>query len=257
MLKNYTILELQGKDAITLLNSLSTNLIEKSRDDKNIIYSCILTPNGRFMYDYLFLQTNNKFYVAINENVMEDFTAYISMFKINLEMHFLTTNLLFKWSKDAGEFRDSRHHLLGFWSLIDPTKNNESDDTDAYHLHRITLNIVDGYYDLTQKESIILDYGLDSLNAINYTKGCYLGQELIARTHHTGVIRKRVYHFECDNALQKGLDIFQNDVKVGKVLGGLKGKYLAVIKFEDVDFSKHCIADGNSFLLIYEKTLDF
>jgi hypothetical protein len=38
-----------------------------------------------------------------------------------------------------------------------------------------------------------LEYNLDGLHGISYEKGCYVGQELIARTHHKGVIRKRVF----------------------------------------------------------------
>lgn len=37
-----------------------------------------------------------------------------------------------------------------------------------------------------------LEYNLAGLNAISFDKGCYVGQELIARTHHRGVIRKRL-----------------------------------------------------------------
>lgn len=41
-------------------------------------------------------------------------------------------------------------------------------------------------------EAIPLEYNLEGLNAISFNKGCYVGQELIARTHHRGVIRKRL-----------------------------------------------------------------
>jgi len=41
-------------------------------------------------------------------------------------------------------------------------------------------------------DAIALEYNLAGLNAIDFDKGCYVGQELIARTHHRGVIRKRV-----------------------------------------------------------------
>ncbi len=39
---------------------------------------------------------------------------------------------------------------------------------------------------------IPLEYNLDGLNAISFTKGCYVGQELIARSHFRGVVRKRL-----------------------------------------------------------------
>ena len=37
-----------------------------------------------------------------------------------------------------------------------------------------------------------LEYNLDALNGISHTKGCYVGQELVARTHNRGVVRKRL-----------------------------------------------------------------
>ena len=41
-------------------------------------------------------------------------------------------------------------------------------------------------------QAIPLEYNLDELNAISFTKGCYVGQELIARSHFQGLIRKRL-----------------------------------------------------------------
>ena len=40
--------------------------------------------------------------------------------------------------------------------------------------------------------AIPLEYNLDGLNAISFTKGCYVGQQLIARSHFRGVVRKRL-----------------------------------------------------------------
>lgn len=41
-------------------------------------------------------------------------------------------------------------------------------------------------------EAIPLEYNMDGLNAISFTKGCYVGQELVARTHFRGMVRKRI-----------------------------------------------------------------
>jgi folate-binding protein YgfZ len=63
---------------------------------------------------------------------------------------------------------------------------------DLYHSHRISLGIPDGYWDLIPHQSIILEYGYHHLNALSWTKGCYRGQELMARTHHRGLVRKQI-----------------------------------------------------------------
>ena len=60
------------------------------------------------------------------------------------------------------------------------------------------LNIEIGYhiFGFYSGEAIPLEYNLAGLNAISFDKGCYVGQEFIARTHHRGVIRKRLLPFE-------------------------------------------------------------
>jgi folate-binding protein YgfZ len=64
------------------------------------------------------------------------------------------------------------------------------DDNALYHYQRIMSLIPEGYEDLKQEKSIINNYNFDSLQAISYNKGCYIGQELVARTHNLGVVRK-------------------------------------------------------------------
>jgi folate-binding protein YgfZ len=53
-------------------------------------------------------------------------------------------------------------------------------------------------------EAIPLEYNLDGLHGISYEKGCYVGQELIARTHHKGVIRKRVFPVVFEDGTKEG-----------------------------------------------------
>lgn len=69
---------------------------------------------------------------------------------------------------------------------LEPLLNKEA----LYHYQRIMSLIPEGYEDLKQEKSIINNYNFDSLQAISYNKGCYIGQELVARTHNLGVVRK-------------------------------------------------------------------
>ncbi len=242
-LKDYSIIDLSGKDSIKLFNNLSTNLIEEK--PQSIVHSCLLTPNGRFMYDFLFIQEEKK-YIAVNKKFVDGFISYINMYKMSLDCNLSKTEINITWNKDKGKFQDPRHQKLGFYTLTEKCGN---DCSIEYHINRIRNKITDGFYDLTQKESIILDYGFDDINAISYTKGCYLGQELIARTHHMGIVRKKVYYFECTQSLEKGAEILQNETKVGKVLGGCNGEYLALIKFENADFTKPFLTNNTKLTI--------
>jgi folate-binding protein YgfZ len=98
-------------------------------------------------------------------------------------------------------YTDPRHPDLGLRALIPYALWNELPHPylnpcpeSVYHHHRIRLGIPEGGYDLVHDQSIVLEYGYQNINAISWTKGCYMGQELMARTFHRGVIRKSCYH---------------------------------------------------------------
>ena len=55
------------------------------------------------------------------------------------------------------------------------------------------------FFDLTYDKSIIAEFNFDNLNAIDYKKGCYVGQELTARTHYLGTIRKKLFYCQLKN----------------------------------------------------------
>ncbi|KAK0540785.1 ccr4 associated factor [Tilletia horrida] len=65
-------------------------------------------------------------------------------------------------------------------------------DTATYLAHRILQGIPEGHDDIIDASSLPLEANMDLNAGVDFTKGCYVGQELTARTHHTGVVRKRV-----------------------------------------------------------------
>jgi folate-binding protein YgfZ len=68
----------------------------------------------------------------------------------------------------------------------------EEVDDEYYLLWRLEQGIPEGSIEIPKGEAIPLEYNLAGLSAISFEKGCYVGQELVARTHHRGVIRKRL-----------------------------------------------------------------
>ncbi|RWR87541.1 putative transferase, mitochondrial [Cinnamomum micranthum f. kanehirae] len=65
-------------------------------------------------------------------------------------------------------------------------------DEELYLLWRMEKGVAEGSTEIPKGEAIPLEYNLAGLNAISFDKGCYVGQESVARTHHRGVIRKRL-----------------------------------------------------------------
>merc|ERR1712013_945006 len=94
----------------------------------------------------------------------------------------------------------------------------------AYILHRCKLGVAEGSDDMPQGKCTPLEHNLDYMNGVSFHKGCYIGQELTARTHHTGVIRKRILPLRLSQAAS------EDDVEQGLKNGAGKsvGKLIAV-----------------------------
>ncbi len=74
----------------------------------------------------------------------------------------------------------------------------------AYRLWRLRQGVAEGSDEIPAGEAIALEYNIDGLNGISFSKGCYVGQELMARTHFKGVVRKRLMPFSTQGGLLAG-----------------------------------------------------
>lgn len=95
-------------------------------------------------------------------------------------------------------FRDPRLASLGLRGIfpsdtVPPLVEADKEvDEQYYLLWRLEEGVPEGSTEIPKGEAIPLEYNLAGLNAISFEKGCYVGQESVARTHHRGVIRKRL-----------------------------------------------------------------
>jgi len=78
---------------------------------------------------------------------------------------------------------------------------------------------------------------LDLLNAVSFDKGCYTGQEIIARTHHKGVSKRRTLRFESAEAVSEGDKVSDGSRDVGEVLNVSGNDLLAVVPVDKADDS--------------------
>lgn len=97
-------------------------------------------------------------------------------------------------------------------------------DTAGYTKLRLSLGVAEGPREIPAG-SVALEYNLDALHGISFNKGCYIGQELMARTHYQGQIRKRLVPFRVDG------DAAYDD----EIVDGDDGKTVGVVRADSVD----------------------
>ena len=94
--------------------------------------------------------------------------------------------------------QDPRYKALGYRSMVGIEKVNLLDELvdNLYIFDKYKYAIIDGYLDLIYDRSIPVEYGAEELNAIDYHKGCYVGQEVISRVKYQGVVRKKIFKLQ-------------------------------------------------------------
>ena len=106
----------------------------------------------------------------------------------------------------------------------------------AYDRLRVALGVPDGSRDLKVEKAILLENGFDELNGIDWDKGCYMGQELTARTRYRGLVRKRLMPVEIDGpAPDAGTPVMLGDKEAGEIVSTTDGLALAMLRLEYLD----------------------
>ncbi len=198
-LENRKIIEIDGLDAVKFLHSLSTNNIVTLELDKGI-YNTILTPTSRFLCDFFVYKTSaNILIIDIFEGFLNTFNELIKKYQLRSKFNIIEKkNFKIKVSTDNEMFLDSifslddpRSNKLGKRYLINDETNNFLPNQIKYDDFLVENGICAGEWLETEK-AFILEYNFENLNAIDFNKGCYIGQELITRTKRTGEIRKEL-----------------------------------------------------------------
>jgi folate-binding protein YgfZ len=248
------LISVTGEDRQVFLQGLISNDTTKIAIDR-AIYATLLTAQGRFLFD-LFIaaqpsdQGADSYLVDCAADRRADLVKRLSMYRLRAKVRVADSDsdwcvaVLFGagaaqavgLAPQAGAatafgggiaYVDPRLAELGV-RLILPRANaaevlgglNAVDDVGGGHYHRLraTLGVPDAPQELVPEKSIPLENGLDELNAIDWQKGCYMGQELTARTRYRGLVRKRLLPVRISGpAPEPGTPLLLGDREVGEI----------------------------------------
>jgi len=216
-LKNLEIIEISGKDAKKFLQGLITNDANKINSSQ-LIFSCFLNSNSRFFCEFFIYEIDDqdkinetKILLICPKKFSLELLKKLNFFRLRSDVKInLNENLQVLYSFDSEDlvqfnvniFIDPRSKKMGYFAVLNNEilQQNLSKITlarvDNYHQKRIENKICEGEFDLATDKSFIQEFDYDNLLAIDYQKGCYIGQELIARTHYRGEIRKKIFYLE-------------------------------------------------------------
>jgi len=230
------VIEIEGEDKKAFLQGLISNDINLVTPEQ-AIYATLLTPQGRFLFDFFITEKDGTFLLDVESARLEPLLKKLSLFKLRSKVTLkarqdLKVYAIWGEGFPLEAYPDPRLEALGARLMGEATPNSSA---EAYDLHRLKLGVPEGGIDLLPEKAILLESGLDELNAISWTKGCYMGQELTARTKYRGLVRKRLFPVKIEGpAPNNGAEVFLGDTPMGEMRSSRNGYGLALLRIEAV-----------------------
>ena len=135
---------------------------------------------------------------------------------------------------DLGELVMQRLTLFRFRSKVEFERSPGPTSSAEEELLKIRAGVPE--IALAQSEKFTPHMlNLDLLQMVSVEKGCYPGQEIIARTHFRGASKRRCLRFSSDAPIQPGANVTDGDRNVGEVVNALGGELLAVVPLATAD----------------------
>ena len=261
ILPHRRLLRLSGPDAASFLFDLLPAKILGV--GTNPIYTGFLSAQGRILHDVFIYPPSwsgekSEWFVEVGEEGMLDLLKHLKKHKLRSKFSLSAVdpqeaNIVSLWadSPEPGETgnespegrhgsiraggTDTRPGMIQRLVVDESTENDtmaslleegaKEGTPDDYTVHRMLNGLAEGGNEIISAHALPQESNMDFLGGIDFHKGCYLGQELTIRTHHTGVVRKRIvpvqlYDETCTVPPDQGTPVYEPNTKLSHPPGG-------------------------------------
>jgi folate-binding protein YgfZ len=264
-LESRGVLRLAGEDARSFLQGLVSNDVALLGPQR-AIHAALLTPQGKYLFDFLLFEQDGELLLDAERERLPALQQRLALYRLRAKVTITeasreTAALAILGERAAAALGlppepgaavavgggvaavDPRHVGLGVRALL---PRGEVEDFlkslgtvpapfAAWDRLRLELGVPDGSRDLIVDRSILLEAGFDELNGVSFTKGCFVGQELTARTKHRALIKKRLIPVRVEGPLpDPGTPVTRGAKEAGEMRSGCDGLGLALLRLEQL-----------------------
>ena len=266
ILEDRGLLSISGKDSKEYLQNIITNDINKVSKTSSI-FSALLSPQGKYLFEFFIIKSNEGYFLDCDKKITKELINNLAKYKLrsqvdikDLSSEFVigvinldkfkeiqniqktkTGTILYK---ESPIFFDSRKKELGArilfhlkkLDLVTKELNLEKTDIKTYLDHAYSYGIPIKGVENFKDKLFGLEANLEELSAIDFKKGCYVGQENTARMKIKNKLRKRIFPIITDKTTKIGDEIVFNNIAVGKIL--INSPYaFGIVKIAEPEFS--------------------
>ncbi len=248
LLEDRGLISIIGEDTKNFLQNIITNDIEKVSFSSSI-FSALFTPQGKYLFEFFVIKSKNGYLLECDNKFTKEIVNYLLKYKLRskIEITDISTDYIIglissekflniqereNKTDNTIEFRDSplfldpRNKNLGARILSSLEKlhltikklNLKIVKPDTYFAKAHSLGIPIKGIENLKDQLFGLEANFEELNAIDFKKGCFIGQENTARMKLKEKLRRRLLPISSTEKLNLGEEIFYNKIKIGRVI---------------------------------------
>lgn len=245
-LPDRAVIELAGEDRVAFLQGLVSNDVAAAAPGR-AVWTALLTPQGKWLAEFFVIADGERLLLdcerALRDMVMQKLTRFRLRSRVAITPSALEVHAAWGGVPDlAGVIvaADPRLPEAGWRVLAGAVLATNADAAD-WDRHRLALGLPDGSRDLESEKTVLLEAGFDELGGVSWSKGCYMGQELTARTKYRGLVKRRLVPVRIEGPMPApGTPITRNGAEVGTMRSGRDGRGLAVLRLEALGGALDC-----------------
>jgi folate-binding protein YgfZ len=260
------VLRVSGADREAFLQGIVSNDVAKVSADR-AVWSAFLTPQGKFLHEFFLIEQEEDYLLDCEAERRDDLLRRLRIYKLRSQVVVddanddLVVAALFgegaleslglppelgRATAFAGgvAYVDPRLDALGARAILPretaaaalASSGLDPAAPEAYERLRISWGVPDGSRDLDVGKSALLESGFDELHGVDWDKGCYLGQELTARTRYRGLVKRRLVPVEIDGPQPApGTQVTADGKDAGVMRSAVQGLGLALLRLDQLD----------------------
>jgi folate-binding protein YgfZ len=266
LLDDRGLLAIAGADRRPFLQGLVSNDVDRIAGDR-AIYAALLTPQGKYLHDFFVAELGETLYLDAEAARLGDLAKRLGLYRLRskvtltpvagdwLVAALIGSEALSKLAlpSEPGRARplggglayvDPRLAAAGARAILPAAGAQAALEAAGFALAphadyerlRLSLGLPDGSRDLLVEKSILLENGFAELNGVDWDKGCYMGQELTARTRYRGLVKKRLLPVRIEGpAPAPGTPLMLGDRDAGEMRSAAGELGLALVRLEALE----------------------
>jgi folate-binding protein YgfZ len=239
------VIAVEGDDRVAFLQGLVSNDIETARPG-HAVWAALLTAQGKWLADFFVFADRDMLLLDCEAEQVPMLIQRLSRYRLRMKASLraepgLHVHVAWDGRPDVAGIIAPDPRLPDFaWRVLATEPLAANATPEDWDRHRLAAGLPDGSKDMEADRSVLLEAGFDELAGVSWSKGCYMGQELTARTKYRGLVKRRLVPVSVEGPLPPpGTPVLRDGVEVGTMRSGRDRAGLASLRLDAIGATLH------------------